>query len=314
MSSPVPQGRPMIVVITGASSFLASHLIPLLVEQGATIFATYRKSDHRLERLQNLPHVHLVRLDVSKQEDFRQLPQQADALVHIAAESFAHGRRSIGELISCNVIGAQNVARYAQAARIKKVVYTSTVSVYGDVTVPELTETCPITNPDDYGLTKLLAERVFAETEEVSCVALRLPGILGKGAHHAWIPSLVNRVLEGQRKVSIYSAASSFNNAAHVEEVSKFIWLLLNTELSGFTAVNVAADGRMIIKDVIDLMAEVLGEGIEVTVLPAPKPSFTISFERAKNLGYRTRPIQKILRSYFEEAGLAQVKACEGTN
>jgi nucleoside-diphosphate-sugar epimerase len=81
------------------------------------------------------------------------------------------------------VIGAQNVARYTQTARIEKVVYTPTISIYGDVSVPNLEETYPITNADDYGLIKYLAERVFRETEGLSCVALRLPEVLGKGAH-----------------------------------------------------------------------------------------------------------------------------------
>jgi len=304
-------GRDMIIVITGGNSFLARHLIPYLVDQGSTIFATYRTADSRLEGLRSLRSVHLVQLDVSDREQFSRLPRQADALLHIAAESVARAG-SIRQFISCNVIGAENVARYAQAAQIKKAVYSSSVSIYGDVNVTELEETCPITNPDDYGLTKFLGERVFAETMGLPCVALRLPGILGKGAHRAWIPSLFSRVLQGRRKVCIYNPRSLFNNAAHVEEVSKFIWLLLNTQMSGFAAVNVAADDRMTIAQVIELMGEILGEGIDVKVVPAPKRSFTISSERAKNLGYKTRSVENILRCYFEESVLGQVQAHVG--
>ena len=136
--------------------------------------------------------------------------------MHVAAASTARPG-GIDDFITCNVVGARNIARYARAARIKKVIYTSSISVYGDIHEPYLQETHPITNPDDYGLTKYLAERVFADTEGLSCVALRLPGILGKGAHRAWIPTLVHRVLEGDRKATIYSPSSLFNNAAHVQ-------------------------------------------------------------------------------------------------
>jgi nucleoside-diphosphate-sugar epimerase len=101
--------------------------------------------------------------------------------VHVAAASTARPG-GIDDFITCNVIGARNVVRYAHAARIKKVIYTSSISVYGDIYEPYLQETYAITNPDDYGLTKYLAERVFAETEGLPCVALRLPGISGKGA------------------------------------------------------------------------------------------------------------------------------------
>ena len=116
--------------------------------------------------------------------------------MHVAAASTARPG-GIDDFITCNVIGARNLARYARAAHIKKVIYTSSISVYGDIHEPYLQETHPITNPDDYGLTKYLAERVFAEAEGLSCVALRLPEILGKWAHRASIPTLVHRILDG---------------------------------------------------------------------------------------------------------------------
>jgi nucleoside-diphosphate-sugar epimerase len=291
----------MIVVVTGGNSFLASHLIPFLVDQGATVFATYRTSDSRLESLRNLAGVKFVQLDVSERRGFDQLPREADALVHVAAASVT-GPGRFEELISCNVIGAQNVVHYARAARVKKLIYTSSISVYGDIRVANLDETYPITNPNDYGLTKYVAERLFAEAEGLQCVALRLPGTLGKGAHRAWIPSLLQRVKHGRRDASIYSPASMFNNAAHVDEISRFVWLLLNSEVSGFKAVNVAADGSMTVTEVLGLMEDVLGAKIALTMVPPPKPPFIISSEAAKKLGYKTRSINQILRCYFEES------------
>jgi nucleoside-diphosphate-sugar epimerase len=303
--------KAMIIVITGGNSFLARHLIPYLANKDTIVYATYRTPDERLEELQRVPNVHLVQLNVGEcEEGYRQLPHEADALLHVAAASTARPG-GIDDFITCNVIGARNVARYARSARIKKVIYTSSISVYGSIYEPYLKETHPITNPDDYGLTKYLAERVFAETEGLPCVALRLPGILGKGAHRAWIPTLLHRVLEGNRKATIYGPSSLFNNAAHVHEISEFVWLLLNSPMSGFNAVNLAATDPITIREVIVLMAEILGETIEIIERPAPKSSFTISSERAERLGYKALPIRQILRRYFEESCLSQVKATD---
>jgi nucleoside-diphosphate-sugar epimerase len=260
--------------------------------------------------MRRVPGVGLVQLNVGDGEGYRQLPQEADALVHVAAASTARAG-GVDDFITSNVIGS-NVARYARAARIKKMIYTSSISVYGDIHEPYLQETHPITNPDDYGLTKYLAERVFAETEELSCVALRLPGISGKGAHRAWLPTLVHRILDGDRKATIYSSSSLFNNAAHVEEISEFVWMLLNSPMSGFNAVNVAASDPTTIREVIVLMAEILGRTIEIVERPPPKPSFTISPKRAELLGYKVLPIRQILRRYFEESCLDRVKASDG--
>jgi nucleoside-diphosphate-sugar epimerase len=293
----------MVIVVTGGNSFLARHLIPYLANKNTSVFATYRTPDERLEALRRVPGVRLVQLNIGDGEGYRQLPQQADALVHVAAASTTRPG-GIDDFITCNVIGARNVARYAHAAGIRKVIYTSSISVYGDIHAPCLQETYPITNPDDYGLTKYLAERLFAETEGISCVALRLPGILGKGAHRAWIPTLLHRIMQGDRKAAIYSPHSPFNNAAHVSEISEFVWLLLNSPMSGFNAVNVAAADPITIKEVIALMAEILGESIQIVERPALKPSFIISSERAELLGYKALPIRRILHRYFEEASL----------
>jgi nucleoside-diphosphate-sugar epimerase len=301
----------MVIVVTGGNSFLGRHLISYLANKDTNVCATYRTPDERLEALRRIPNVHLLQLNIGEYEEgYRRLPQEADALVHVAAASTARPG-GIDDFITCNVIGARNVARYARAARIKKVIYTSSISVYGDIHESYLQETHPITNPDDYGLTKYLAERVFAETEGVSCVALRLPGILGKGAHRAWIPTLVHRVLEGNRKATIYSPSSLFNNAAHVHEISEFVWQLLNSPMPGFNAVNLAAADPITIREVIVLMAEILGETIEIIERPAPKPSFTISSERAERLGYKVLPIKQTLRRYFEESCLSQLKATD---
>jgi nucleoside-diphosphate-sugar epimerase len=103
----------------------------------------------------------------------------------------------------------------------------------------------------------------------------------------------------------IYSPSSLFNNAAHVREVSEFDWLLLNSPMCGFNAVNLAATDPIPIREVIALMAEILGETIEIIERPAPKCSFTISSERAERLGYKVLPIKQMLRRYFEESSAA---------
>jgi nucleoside-diphosphate-sugar epimerase len=134
----------MVIVVTGGNSFLARHLIPYLANKNTTVFATHRTPDERLEALRRIPNVYLVQLNIDDYEEgYRQLPHEADALVHVAAASTARPG-GIDAFITCNVVVARNVARYARAARVKKVVYTSSISVYGDIHEPHLQETHPI--------------------------------------------------------------------------------------------------------------------------------------------------------------------------
>ena len=81
----------------------------------------------------------------------------------------------------------------------------------------------------------------------------------------------------------------------------EFVWLLLNSPMSGFNAVNVAAADPVTIREVFVLIAEILGEIIEIIEDIAPKSSFTRSSERAERLGYKVLPIKQMLRRYFED-------------
>ena len=56
----------MVIVVTGGNSFLARHLIPYLANNKTIVFATYRTLDERLEALQGIPKVQLVRLNVGE--------------------------------------------------------------------------------------------------------------------------------------------------------------------------------------------------------------------------------------------------------
>lgn len=305
----------MRVVVTGGNSFLGRHLVRFLSGVGAKVFATYRNPDFDPSDLAGAPNVKFIRARLSEPTDLLQLPDRADALVHVAASSlFRPG--CLQEFIDANVLGARNILDYASRAGVERAVYTSTISVYGQVHVPELVETSPISNPDDYGLTKYLAERMFEDAAAaLPCVALRLPGILGKGAHRAWIPSLVGGLLNGRREFAVYNPESAFNNAAHVDDLVQFIWTILNASHRGYHPVNVAAAGQIRVREIADLMSTTVGERVRFGIMDAPRTSFTISSERAKALGYRPQDIQVMLQRYFTEAGLARdAAACNSDN
>lgn len=154
--------------------------------------ATYRRTrPGALVDLATRPGIRLalVPLDVALPGGFDALGP-ADAIVHVAGVSAADGVSS-DEILACNVDGARNVIAYGQAVGAARIVYASTLSVHGQISEPEVDERTPVRDPDVYGASKHLAERLFAEAAgRLPCVAIRLPGVLGPGAHRAWLPTM----------------------------------------------------------------------------------------------------------------------------
>jgi UDP-glucose 4-epimerase len=292
----------MHVLVTGANSFLGGHVAEHLVRRGLAVTGTYRTEGEATERVRaRSRQLELVQVDLADAAALSRLPKRIDAIVHIAGVSTMPGV-SVGEMLACNVDGARNLIEYALSAGASRVVYASTLSVHGEIAEPVVDETTPVRAPDVYGASKLLAERLFAaHAHRLPCVAVRLPGVLGRGAHRAWVPTLLENLKAG-REVTIYNPGNPFNNAAHVEDLSDLFHNALRGAIAGFCAFPVGADGSMTVGGLVDKLRHLTPSKSVVRVDSQEKPGFTISSDFAKSrFGYRPKDIHQMLEQYCSE-------------
>jgi nucleoside-diphosphate-sugar epimerase len=290
----------MRILLTGANSFLGRHLLAHLSAEGFEIVATHRANAPDLHEIP--PSCRRLQLDIGAAADFSRLPKTIDAIVHIAGVSHASGV-ALEDMVRCNVDGAVNLLNYAREAEAKRLIYTSTLSIHGDIDGGEVTEATPVRNPGTYGATKFLAERLFAENAgALPAAAIRLPGMLGKGAHRAWIPSLLDAILAG-REIAAFSPDASFNNAAHVRDLAALVANMLRGSWTGFHAFPVGASGILNIREVITRMLAASGRQMPIQFLSNPRPGFTISSKYARDVfAYRPQEIGAMIDNYVREA------------
>jgi nucleoside-diphosphate-sugar epimerase len=292
----------MRILLTGGSSFLGGHLTEHFLRAGLQVTATYRSNPAVLERLRPLHGaLALLQLDLADEHAFVALPRSIDAVVHVAAVSTAAGV-SDDNMIQCNVVGTRNVLRYALAAGAGRMIYASSLSVHGRVAVPVIDEVTPVVDADLYGTSKYFGERLLAAaSDRLPCIAIRLPGVLGRGAHRAWIPTLLERMRAGQ-DVTIYNPHAPFNNAAHVDDLGRFCVGLLAADWMGFSAVPVAAAGMIAVREVVERLITATGARIAVRVGSTQQPGFTVSSECAiRRFAYNPMEIGVMLDRYVAE-------------
>jgi nucleoside-diphosphate-sugar epimerase len=292
------------VLLTGVTSFVGRHLAKNLAQSGIRVVATYRTAKRSLiEALAaDSPNLELVQLDISDESGFDKLPRSIDAIVHVAGVSVMPGI-SIDDMLAVNVTGVRNVQRYAMRARASKFIYTSSLSIHGQITAAVVNEHTPINAPDTYGATKYLGERLLAEVADtMPTIAIRLPGVLGSGAHRAWIPTLVEKLV-ASNDVSIYSPNAKFNNATHVSDLSRFIiQILFNHDWRGFSAFPVGAAESMTILEIASLLHDKLGSGSILRESNLVKPSFTIDSSFASShFGYVPSRIDAMIVQYLDD-------------
>jgi nucleoside-diphosphate-sugar epimerase len=296
--------RAMHILVTGANSFVGSHITRHFLRIGHDVTATYRRHNAAVDELiaefpgQNLE---MVELDLACASSYTALPTAAEVVVHVAGVSVSEGI-STTELLSCNVQGMHNLIRHARHTRIRKFVFTSTLSVHGEVRGPVVDENTPVINPDIYGASKYLAERMLAAvSEQIPSMAVRLPGVLGVGAHRAWLPVLLKK-MRSNRDVMIFNPEAGFNNAAHVDDLGIFFADLMQRDWEGFLSFPIGASGMSSISNVVQSVRNALGSTSKIITDPVAKPGFVISSEKAITLGYRPMDINVMVKQFVGES------------
>jgi nucleoside-diphosphate-sugar epimerase len=197
------------VLITGGAGFIGSNLVEELLRRGHTVrvidnFSTGRRSN--VEPF--LKDIELVEGDVRSLDALRSAVKGSDFVLHQAA--LPSVPRSIADPATTHDVGATgtlNVLIAAREAGVRRVVFASSSSVYGDSeTLPKHEEMIP--NPlSPYAVSKLVGEhycRVFSRAYGLETVALRYFNVFGprqdpNSQYAAVIPKFLRAIRNGER-------------------------------------------------------------------------------------------------------------------
>jgi UDP-glucose 4-epimerase len=265
----------MRLLVTGVSGFSGTAVARMLCEAGHDVVGTYRRDTAFLARLDGLSRFTPVRADLRQASS---LPGPFDAIVHVAATSPAPGITD-QQIVDDNVGGTIALAEAAQRWGTRRLVFFSSISLYGEIGAGVLDENSPIVNPDIYGVTKKQCEDFLAGSGP-PCLSVRLPGVLGPGAHRNWLSGVAAKLKAGQA-VKAFHLDAPFNNAAHVTDIGDLVLKTIARDFSGFDAVVLGARGFIPVQDAIKRLAAGLGVTPVIETGPAAKPSFTLSSDRA---------------------------------
>lgn len=285
----------MRVLVTGVSGFSGSFVARALAGAGHEVTGLNRRETRFLATLRGVEGVTLVCSDLAGAAS---LEGPFEAVVHAAATSPASGVGT-GRMVGDNVLGTRSLIDAALGWRSRAFILFSSLSLYGSISTPVVDEATPIVNPDAYGATKHLSELMLAERqEELPGLALRLPGVLGPGAHRNWLSSIAGRLVR-DAAIRAFHLDMPFNNAVHVIDIAAFILSLLERPLAGFEALVLGARGSIPVRHAIERLAAGVGARAMIEDVPAPKPAFTLCSEKAMaGWGYDPMEIGALIDRY----------------
>lgn len=176
----------MKALITGANGFTGSHLVKTLLNKGYCVRGLVRKSSD-LSRLENLD-IELIYGDITDKNSLKEAIKDIDVIFHTAAY-VELGLVNEEKMRQINVEGTENILELALDYGLKKMVYCSTIGIFGDTQGKVIDETFQRTQKDfssAYDVTKYEAQKLVDEYAKkgLPVVSIMPSGIFGADDPH----------------------------------------------------------------------------------------------------------------------------------
>jgi nucleoside-diphosphate-sugar epimerase len=187
------------------------------------------------------------------------------------------------------------------------VIFASSMSVY-DYSLAEesITELTVKTSTCSYGLSKLACEDFLQSYYERSLISgyctLRLPGVLARNSdiNSKNFLSLCIQSIMANESVTLFNRHGLFNNVVSSYSISQLIKELVSQPSLPNAAVNLASWPPISLDSVIAHIKYLANSESSIEWVHSPKPSFTISVEAARAIGFRPASVLETIETHFQ--------------
>jgi len=303
------------VLVIGGAGFLGSHIVDQLTQESVRDIVVLdnfvRGTRANLSAAVRDTRVRVVEGSVTDLQALREAIRDVDYVFHLAALWLYECVHQPRAALEVNVGGTYNVIEAAQQAGVRKLVYSSSASVYGDAVFIPMTEEHPFNNRTMYGATKIAGEqffRAFYEQHHLDYVGLRYMNIYGprmddKGAYVSVIMKVLDRIERGLPPI-IFGDGSQSYDFIHVHDVARANILALKSDATD-ELFNVGTGTKTSINELVHLLLQVTGAKVQPEYHPQEQMFVTHrvgSTEKAeKMVGFRaTVSLEEGLRSVVE--------------
>lgn len=264
------------ILVTGGAGFIGSNFSNLMAEKGNDVVAFDNLSLGKKANLSD--KVTFVEGDVNKAEDLLKAGEGFDYIVHLAASSSAPMfTEDMYWAYQNNVCGHIRVMQYAKKIGVKKMLFASTSSIYGNNPTP-LTEDQEVIPPNHYSVTKFAQEgaaRVFSKAEDLEIIAFRFMSIYGLNENHkTYFANLVSQFIWSMAKDErpvLYGDGTQERDFTNVKDVCQGIEKAMTTEKKyGFTIFNIGTHKAINLLELVGMINKALGKNIEPELIPNP--------------------------------------------
>lgn len=307
-----------IFLVTGGAGFIGSNIVGHLLGLGEKVIVLDNYStgrDENLEQWRSKPSLEIIRGDIRNYTLVREVTQGCDFVLHQAA--LPSVPRSIKDPISTNevnVLGTLNILEAARDAKVKRVVYASSSSVYGNSELMPKHEEMPVNPLSPYALSKYAGEKycqIYHSLYGMETVALRYFNVFGpnqdpSSEYSAVIPKFIKAVSEDRAPV-IYGDGMQSRDFTYVQNNVEANILACYSDRAVGGVFNIACGKQYTLLDLVETIAQHFGSEVRplfAEARPGDVKHSLASIEKAQqSLNYKVLvPFEQGLSEYISHS------------
>lgn len=307
-------------MVTGGAGFIGSHLVDRLLAQSPARVVVVDNFDEfydpQIKRANIADHVNnqayrLVRADIRDYAALKQIfaEQHFDAIIHLAARVGV--RLSVSEprlYTEININGTMNLLELAERNGVRKFVFGSSSSVYGQGAAPPFREDAPLAPISPYAATKASGEllaHTYGHLYGINIVCLRFFTVYGARQRPDLAIHKFARMIASNSPIPIYGDGSAKRDFTYIDDILQGVMAAIEYDATPFEVINLGESQTITVNRMIELLEDALGRKAIVErrqPQPGDMPITHADITKARKLlSYRpTTPIETGIKKFAE--------------
>jgi UDP-glucose 4-epimerase len=255
------------VLITGGAGFVGSYLCKTFESLGFKVFAVDDMSNGVESNIIN--KVNFEKVDLSTDDIYSKFKDiNFEAVIHCAAQSSnALSFQDIKKDLDSNMVSTYNVLNYCKLKKINRFIFTSSLSIYGDVNQFPTPETCTPNPQSYYAINKLSSEkyiRLFSKHANMNYTIFRLYTTYGYGQNlenrnQGLLSIFISYILNNEALI-VKGPAERKRDIICVSDVVDAIVKSFNNKCTYDKTYNLGSGKTLTVKNIIDHLVKGLAE------------------------------------------------------
>jgi UDP-glucose 4-epimerase len=275
-SGQIPREHPLLalaherVLVTGGAGFIGSATVVRLLQLGANVTVLDDFFTGLPESLPPTgPGLEVIRGTVVEEQVVRQVVANADYVIHMAARNIIVSTKNPREDYATNIGGTLNVLLAARESRVRRVVYTSSASVYGNPRYLPINEDDPTNMLSPYSVSKYGGEnycKAFFESYGVPVTAVRYSNVYGprqrpENPYCGVVAKFFAAAMAGQPPV-IHGDGEQSRDYTYIADAVEATLLALVTPRAEGQVYNVGTGRETTVNQLADMIIRISGQDL----------------------------------------------------